>query len=317
MIMLSMNSAYGGSNRASKLLILYLFRFRCGCRLGYLCEVLFRRFVSAKKWVNPGFLKGPWLPLYGFGIVTRFTFCTILYSYLPQSVPLYVPKEGRFGRDYVHGASVNDLIPICIRGCSLILLEFIAGVIFVKGFKVRLWDYTNQRGNIRGIICPLFSVIWFAVAILYYYLLNPVVYRFASEAFVYLFGNGEAQAAAHFGAIFILGLTYGIFILDVVVSENLFAKISKITKDSVIAQQYEKIRENQKEAAKRSKARFYEALPEKLKAGLGKKPSLKPAKKVNAIRRKILLKDPEKTNQDNYEANGRPKKEEDSPADRK
>lgn len=33
------------------------------------------------------------------------------------------------------------------------LLELVAGLIFVKGFKVRLWDYTNDRGNFKGIIC--------------------------------------------------------------------------------------------------------------------------------------------------------------------
>lgn len=294
---------------ASKMLILYLFLFRCGCRLGYLLEVLFRRFVSAKKWVNPGFLKGPWLPLYGFGLVARFTFCGILYIFLPDSVPLYLPVSGRYEKGYTHGASVYDLIPICIRGVSLVVLEFIAGLIFVKGFKVRLWDYTNQRGNIRGIICPLFSVIWFAVAILYYYLINPYVYTFSEKAFIYLFGGTNAQEAAHFGSIFILGITYGIFIIDVVVSENLFAKISKITKNSVIAEQYEKIRENQKETARRNKKRFYDALPEKLKAGLGKKSKLEPAKKVNAFRRKILLKDPDRGTEDNYGADGRPKKE--------
>lgn len=297
--------------RVSKILILYLFRFRTGCRLGYLIEVLFRRFVSAKKWVNPGFLKGPWLPLYGFGLVVRFTFCEILYNFLPESVLLYLPFQGRYGKTYTHGASWNDLIPICIRGVSLIILEFIAGLIFVKGFKVRLWDYTNQKGNIRGIICPLFSVIWFAVAILYYYLINPYVYAYAEDAFIYLFGSTNAQEAAHFGSIFILGLTYGVFAIDIVVSENLFAKVSKVTKQSVIAQQYEKIRENQKENAKRNKKRFYDALPQRLKDGLGEKEKLKPAKKINRWRRKILLKDPEKQKEDNYEKNGRPKKETD------
>lgn len=295
----------------SKLLILYLFRFRAGCRLGYLVEVLFRRFFSAKKWVNPGFLKGPWLPLYGFGIVTMFTFCFILYRFLPDSLPLFLPVEGRYGKSYTHGASINDLLPICIRGTSLVLLEFIAGLIFVKGFKVRLWDYTNQKGNVRGIICPLFSIIWFIIAIIYYYVLNPFVYEFASKAFVYLFGSGNAQNAAHFGSIFILGLTYGVFAIDVIVSENLFAKISKATKQSHFAQQYEKIRENQKEAAKVNRKRFYDALPEKLKEGLGKKSRLEPAKKLSMALRKILLKDPQKLAEDNYQADGRPKKEDD------
>ena len=27
----------------------------------------FRRFFSIRKWINPGFLNGPYLPMYGFG----------------------------------------------------------------------------------------------------------------------------------------------------------------------------------------------------------------------------------------------------------
>lgn len=55
------------------------------------------------------------------------------------------------------------------------LVEFIAGLIFIKGFGVKLWDYSNRKGNIMGIICPIFSLAWLAVGSLYYFLLNPIL----------------------------------------------------------------------------------------------------------------------------------------------
>ena len=53
------------------LIVLYLFFF--GAVGGWVLELLFRRFFSGanpeRKWLNPGFLFGPCLPLYGFGTV--------------------------------------------------------------------------------------------------------------------------------------------------------------------------------------------------------------------------------------------------------
>ena len=48
----------------------YLFFIGSVC--GWCLEVLFRRFFSRanpeRKWINPGFCTGPYLPLYGFGL---------------------------------------------------------------------------------------------------------------------------------------------------------------------------------------------------------------------------------------------------------
>ena len=49
-------------------LIIYSLIFILGGTLGYFIELVFRRIVH-KKWINPGFLTGPCLPLYGVGTV--------------------------------------------------------------------------------------------------------------------------------------------------------------------------------------------------------------------------------------------------------
>jgi len=133
-----------------------LYMFILGSMLGYLLEVLFRRFFSAKRWINPGFLKGPYLPLYGTGLIVLY----LLSSYMT------------FG---ISNKIANDILVCIFMGLMMTVIEYIAGIISTKIYKVKLWDYSNMRGNIQGIICPLFSFFWLAIAFGYFYLLHPYV----------------------------------------------------------------------------------------------------------------------------------------------
>jgi len=54
------------------LLLTLAFLFFIGSLIGWGIEVLFRRLFSAHHWMNPGFLVGPYLPLYGFSLVTLY-----------------------------------------------------------------------------------------------------------------------------------------------------------------------------------------------------------------------------------------------------
>ena len=53
-------------------ILVFAFLFFIGSCLGWCMEVVFRRFFSKsnpeRKWINPGFLTGPYLPIYGFGL---------------------------------------------------------------------------------------------------------------------------------------------------------------------------------------------------------------------------------------------------------
>ena len=44
------------------------FLFFIGSVIGWGLELFFRRIISKGEWINPGFLVGPYLPLYGFGL---------------------------------------------------------------------------------------------------------------------------------------------------------------------------------------------------------------------------------------------------------
>ena len=159
-----------------KYIVLSSTLFVVGSLIGWIIELFFRRFVSQKKWMNPGFLTGPYLPIYGFGVL-------VLYGV--SNLSLGIPNQ------------VLDVI-ILIIGVGMTLIEFVAGLIFIKGFKVKLWDYSNRKGNIMGIICPSFSLIWLVVGSLYYFLLNPLLVEgisWISENLIYTYFVGAVVGA--------------------------------------------------------------------------------------------------------------------------
>ncbi len=299
----------------STFILLYFVLFLIGAMIGYGIEVLFRRFFSAKKWVNPGFLAGPWLPLYGFGVIAMFSFSLIFINLLPADMPLYNPI-GNFEGRAASGPTVYDLIPIATMAVSLITLEFVAGIIFVKGFKVRLWDYTNMKGNIMGVICPVFNIIWCAVAVLYYYGLSPFIYEAAKQLALYLFGDETIHVMAHSSIVFVIGILYGFFIIDLVKSLNLFHKVRELARVSGIIERYEQLKAKQKELSAISAAKLYEKIPEPVKKKLEEIEDSKRNKKPSKFKtwlNKLILIDPnkEKTT-NNYDESGRPIHEDES-----
>lgn len=277
-----------------EIFILCLFLFLMGCFLGYLLEVFFRRFFSAKKWVNPGFMKGPWLPLYGFGLLLMFALSTAFHKNFADW-NLYDPTLS-------HGPNAYDLIPILVMGVTMNVLELLAGLIFVKGFKVRLWDYSNMKGNFMGILCPVFSLIWVAISVLYYYGAHPFVYKMATDVFGFMFL--EEGKGLNFGVIFLLGVAYGIFLIDLVGSIGLFSKVVRFAKESGLSKRYEEFRVELRKKKEEAAERFALSLPKK------EKPET--IEKIEKAVKKAIYIDPEKESASgNYGEDGRPIKEDD------
>lgn len=282
-----------------QILLLYFFLFLVGCVFGWVLEVFFRRFFSAKKWVNPGFMKGPWLPLYGFGLVVMFTVSYLIVSLSPEEIKFYNPLGGLFGRDYVSGPAFADILPISVMWIGMVILEFLAGLIFIKGFRVKLWDYSNMKGNILGIVCPVFTFLWLVVAVVFYYLIDPYMFVLSTEAHVYMFGGDGALA--HFGFIFVIGIAYGLMIYDLATSIGLMSAVSKFAKQSGIADRYENLKSKFEELGLSSK-KFFKSV--KNDGGVS-----------SAIKEKIaevIYIDPEKEKDKsaNYDESGRPMKTE-------
>lgn len=114
--------------------------------LGWCAEVVFAA-IRHGKFVNRGMLKGPYCPIYGFGMIT----VIICLSPFTDSWLLL----------FVLSAVLTSL------------LELITGFVLDKIFHQKWWDYSNMRFNIGGYICPLFSLLWGAACVLIMKLVQP------------------------------------------------------------------------------------------------------------------------------------------------
>lgn len=54
---------------------------------------------------------------------------------------------------------------LCALGVTA--LELVFGLIFNVVFKMHVWDYSSQPFNLFGQICPKFSFVWMALALLF------------------------------------------------------------------------------------------------------------------------------------------------------
>jgi uncharacterized membrane protein len=213
--------------------------FFIGGFAGWVTELFFRRFVSQKKWVNPGFLTGPLLPLYGFGVVGFYLFAND------------IPWQNISANSYW-----NYTIEIFCVAALMTLIELIAGLIFIKGMKIKLWDYSTRWGNFQGIICPLFSAIWGLLGLVYVLWINPAF----KEMVAWYMSNTLAVAM-------VVSFFYGILAVDLGWSFGLVKKIRKAVSDSKLVVDWDKIKVSFQDHYKRLKKTPEWVLPFKTKAG--------------------------------------------------
>ena len=61
-----------------RLSLVLAFLFFIGSCFGWVLELLYRNLTHRhKKWINPGFCTGPYLPIYGFGLCTLFLLASL------------------------------------------------------------------------------------------------------------------------------------------------------------------------------------------------------------------------------------------------
>lgn len=192
-----------------EIFLVLTFLFAIGAVGGWCVELVFRRIVH-KKWINPGFLQGPYLPIYGFGVVAL---------YLIAELPL--PIEN------VWLLRVVQILIVCV---GMTAIEYVSGIVFIKGMGIKLWDYSDQKGNVQGIICPLFSLIWTAVGAVYVILVHP----FVADVVLWFTGNLYYS--------FFVGLLFGLLISDLAVTFKMADKLRRIAKEEKIVVKYEELK---------------------------------------------------------------------------
>ena len=202
--------------------------FFIGSVLGWILELLFRNLCHhSQKWINPGFCTGPYVPLYGFGL------CIL---YLLASVEHHLPFPMPFWR---------SVAAIVIMGVAMTALEYVAGILCLRIAKVRLWDYSGQWGNIQGIICPLFSLAWAVLGGVYDLFVHPHV------------ENAMQLLAGSQGFTFLVGLFFGVFLVDVGHSIQLTAKLKKFAEENAVILRYESIKAHIRTAQSNRALRFH------------------------------------------------------------
>lgn len=128
----------------------WLFFFYLYCFIGWCVESSYVC-VKERKWVNRGFMKGPFLPLYGCGAIMM-----LLVS---------KPFEEQWWAVYIAG---------CVGAT---VLELITGIVMESLFKVRYWDYTNEPLNFHGYICLGTSLAWGVLTLFMNYIIHqPIEY---------------------------------------------------------------------------------------------------------------------------------------------
>ncbi len=185
--------------------------------MGWILELFFRRLISSKEWINPGYLVGPYLPLYGFGLCTFYLLAQL---------------------------SLNSTLVIIIMTVAVTFIEYMAGIIFIKGMGVKLWDYSDMWGNVDGLICPLYTLFWGILGTLYYYFVNPYVVTSLNWL--------EDNLAFSF----FIGLFFGVFIIDFAYSTQLLVKIRKFAKEKGLIVKYEEFKSTIFNQAKLNKEKY-------------------------------------------------------------
>ena len=193
------------------LFLSFVFIFFIGSVIGWVLELFFRRIVHG-KWVNPGFLVGPYLPTYIHLFFSNF--------------------------------DLSPIVVILLMGVVMTLIELIAGLTFIKGGGVKLWDYSDRWLNYKGIICPLFSAIWTIVGAIYYYFIADHIL------------NALFWFSQNLSFSFVLGIFFGVIILDFIYSAKILVKIRKFAKENDIEVKYEELKAHIQELQKKAEEKY-------------------------------------------------------------
>ena len=194
------------------------FLFYIGSSFGWVLELFYRRMISTRKWINPGFLTGPYLPIYGIGLCTLFLLSLVDLSFIENYI-------------------VRNVV-------TMTFIEWIAGIIFIKGLNVKLWDYSDRWGNIQGIICPLYSFFWCVLGAIYYFFIQ----QHMLDAVSWLFEN--------LAYCFVIGFFFGILTIDFSNSINLVVRVRKFARENHILVKFEELKKHIREDKEKRKEKI-------------------------------------------------------------
>ncbi|HIR49274.1 MAG TPA: putative ABC transporter permease [Candidatus Faecimonas gallistercoris] len=139
----------------------YLNLFFINSMIGYLLETGLKTFFFPN--MNNGILFGPWIPVYGFGVV----------------IVAYVSKI------IFHRLNISKLWKTVLLFFTvfilLSLLEWLGGVIIEKLFHKEFWSYRDQKYNLGPYISLGMSMLWGGASLLLVYVVLPLEEKFIKK----------------------------------------------------------------------------------------------------------------------------------------
>ncbi|OPY00595.1 MAG: hypothetical protein A4E61_01948 [Syntrophorhabdus sp. PtaB.Bin184] len=144
--------------------------------VGWVLEVCFRS-ARQKKLVNPGFLAGPYLPLYGASVLAL-TCCIIhlnkglLEPFVADLIDNAMPPVGDWGRLLI-AAGALILSKAVLYFFVTTGMELVTGLASRRLLNRQLWDYSGEVFCIGNSVCLKFSCLWVALAFFYEYVAFP------------------------------------------------------------------------------------------------------------------------------------------------
>lgn len=129
---------------------LYITLFFIYSFIGWLVEVTIF-LVSEKKFINRGFLIGPFIPLYGVGCIA----ITLLLS-----------------------GDITDPFALFLKSAVICgILEYSVSLIMEKIFKARWWDYSHRKFNINGRVCFSHLILFGLGSLACIFYINPFLFN--------------------------------------------------------------------------------------------------------------------------------------------
>ena len=133
---------------------IYFLLFISYAFLGWCMEVTCK-FIQHKKFINRGFLIGPYCPIYGWGALA---ITILLKRYMEDPLVLFV---------------MSTLI------CSII--EYLTSYFMEKKYHARWWDYSNKKFNINGRICLETLIPFGILGVAIMYGTNPILFKLYNQ----------------------------------------------------------------------------------------------------------------------------------------
>ncbi|MDY4078973.1 MAG: putative ABC transporter permease [Clostridium sp.] len=155
--------------------------------LGWMCETIYCS-IDDKKFVNRGFLNGPFCPIYGTGALLVID---IFMKYKDDLLVLFI-------------------LSVVITS----IVEYITSYLLEKIFNLQLWDYSTYSFNLNGRVCLKNSLLFGVLSILAVEVIHPAVEGFLSRLPVWFL-------------ITFTGTLVVYFICDVVITVKALIQINK------------------------------------------------------------------------------------------